>query len=55
MTTFADKWFNIYYGLMTKRTYISKRNLILMQYKDMYPEECYITNELINEVETLNK
>ncbi len=53
MKTFADNWFMMYYGLMTKRTHISKRNLIQLQYSNhgnIIPEECYITDEVINTI-----
>ena len=49
--TFADKWFTIYYGLMTKLTHISRRNLILLEYSVGIPEECFLTNEIIDEVD----
>lgn len=55
MKTFADKWFDIYYGLMTKKTHISRRNLEQMQYStlgNVLPEECWITNEIIDEIES---
>ncbi|KKN76269.1 hypothetical protein LCGC14_0372950 [marine sediment metagenome] len=51
MKTFTDKWFTVYYGLMTKLTHISRRNLVLLEYSVGIPKECHITNEIIDEVD----
>lgn len=56
MKTFADNWFVMYYGLMTKLTHISKRNLIQLQYSNhgnILLKECHITNEVINTIDNM--
>ena len=54
--TFADPWFEIYYGIVSKKVGISKRNLVQMQYSNhgnILPEECYITLEIIEKIDNI--
>lgn len=48
--TFADKWFIVYFGVMSKLTHISKKNLVLLEHSIGIPKECHITNEIIDKV-----
>lgn len=46
----ADKWFDIYYGLVSKQTHISRRNLIEMEYHGILPMECYLDGTIIDKI-----
>jgi len=52
----SDIWFNIYWGIASKRTGISKRNLIQMEnckLGNILPEESWLTLDSIENVNSI--
>lgn len=51
----GDVWFNIFWGIVTKKTGISKLNLIQMQYyhQNILPEQAWLSLELVEKINNI--
>lgn len=51
----VDVWFNIFWGMVTKKTGISKLNLIQMEYhhQNILAEQAWLTLELVEKINNI--
>jgi len=51
----ADIWFNIFWGIVIKKTGISKLNLIQMEYsnQNILPEQAWLSLELVEKISNI--